>query len=102
MLEAVISKPIYRVLTGVTREPRLEVALPLAMKDLMRLKLKETREQREVFERRYGMNFGAFKRAWDAGHIADKHSYKVERDYWEWEATVTDEKRLRQMSETLL
>jgi len=35
------------------------------------------------------------------GRIADKHSYEVERDYWEWEATVTDEERLRQMLESL-
>ena len=101
MLEAVISKPIYQILTGFTQEPRLEVALPLAVKDLVRLKLKETRERREAFERRYGMDFGAFKQAWDEGRIADKHSYEVERDYWEWEATVTDEERLHQMLESL-
>lgn len=101
MLETVISKPIYQVLTDLTREPRLEVALPLAVKDLVRLKLKEAREQREAFEQRYRMDFEAFKQAWDEGRIADKHSYEVERDYWEWEATVTDEERLRQMLESL-
>lgn len=49
----------------------------------------------------YTMDFSAFKRAWDEGRIADKHSYEVERDYWEWEATVTDEERLQQMLESL-
>jgi len=101
MFEAVISKPIYRILTDLTREPRLEVALPLAVKDLVRLKLKETSDQREAFERRYGMDFEAFKQAWGEGRIADRHSYEVERDYWEWEATVTDEERLHQMLESL-
>jgi len=101
MLEAVITKPIYRILTDLTREPRLEVALPLAVKDLTRLKLKETRERRLAFEQRYGMDFEAFKQAWDEGCIANKHSYEVERDYWEWEATVTDEGRLHQMLESL-
>lgn len=74
----------------------MEVALPLAVKELVRLKLKEAREQREAFERQYGMDFQAFEQAWDEGRIADKHSYEVERDYWEWEAAVSDEDRLQE------
>jgi hypothetical protein len=102
MYTDVISKPMYQVLSDLTNEPRLEVALPLAIKDLVRLKLKEAREQREAFEQRYNMDFVAFKGAWDEGCIANKHSYEVERDYWEWEAATTDEERLRQMLERLL
>ena len=101
MLEAVISKPVCRILTDLTREPRLEVALPLATKDLLRLKLREAREQQESFEARYGMEFAAFKGAWEADRIPDAHSYLVERDYREWEAAVTDEGRLREMLESL-
>jgi hypothetical protein len=102
MIEEVVSKPIYRVIAGLTQEPRLEVALPLAIKDLLRLKLVETRGRRRDFEQRYGMDFDLFKQAWDEGRIADKYSYEVERDYQEWEATVTDEERLSEMSETFL
>ena len=101
MVLDVISKPIYRILSDLTQESRVEVALPLAIKDWVRLKLQETREQREAFEQRYGMDFPAFKQAWQEGRIADQHSYEVERDYWEWEAAVTDEERLRQMLESL-
>jgi hypothetical protein len=101
MLETVITKPIYRLLTDLTREPRVEVALLLAMKDWVRLKLGETREQKKAFEQCYGMDFAAFKRAWDEGRIEDRYSYEVECDYWEWEATVTDEERLRQALESL-
>jgi hypothetical protein len=101
MYTDVISKPIYQILSDLTKESRLEVALPLAIKDLIRLKLKEARGQREALEQRYGMDFQAFKQAWKEGRIADKHSYEVERDYWEWEATVTDEERLQQMLESL-
>ena len=97
MLSEVISKPIYRVLSDLTQEPRVEVALPLAIKDWVRLKLKETREQRAVFETRYGTDFAVFQQAWQQGQIADKHSYDVEHDYWEWEAVVTDAALLRQM-----
>lgn len=101
MQSDVISKPVYQILSDLTQESRLEVALPLAIKDWVRLKQKEAREQREAFERRHGMDFSTFKQAWQEERIADKHSYEVERDYWEWEASVTDEKRLRQMLESL-
>ena len=101
MFETVISKPLHRVLTDLTREPRVEVALSLAVKDLVRLRLKEARERREAFEQHYGMDFTAFKQAWHEGRIASSHSYEVERDYWEWETAVTDEEQLGEMSESL-
>ena len=47
------------------------------------------------------MDFPTYKQAWQEGRIAPKHSYQVERDYWEWEATVTDEQRLREILESL-
>ena len=71
----------------------------MTTEDLVRLKLKEAEQQRKQFEERYQMDFEAFKRAWSKGHIPNKHSYEVERDYREWEAAVTDEKRLRETLE---
>ncbi len=102
MLDTVVSKPIFRVLTNLTQENRLEVALPLAIKDLVRLKQKESRKQLAIFEQRYGMDFSAFKQAWDTDQITDKYSYEVERDYWEWEAAMSDAARLQEMQENLL
>ena len=78
------------------------MALPLAIKDWVRPRLKEAREEREGFERRYGTDFATFQQAWQEGRIRDAHSHQVERDYWEWEATVTDEQQLQAMLETLL
>lgn len=101
MFETVVSKPIYRVLTDLTQEPRLEVALTLAVKDLVRLRLAEAQEHRKTFEQRYGMDFDSFRQAWSDERIADKYSYQVECDYREWEATITDEARLREMWEVL-
>jgi hypothetical protein len=66
-----------------------------------RLKLWEVRQQRQDYERRYGMDFAAFKQAWQDGRIPNAHSYEVEREYWEWEAAVTDEERLQQIAESL-
>ncbi len=101
MYSDVISKPIYRILSDLTQESRVEVALPLAIKDWVRLKLKEARGQQKFYKHRYGMEFPAFKQAWQEGLVADKHSYEVERDYWEWEAATTDEERLQEMLESL-
>lgn len=101
MYSDVISKPIYRVLSDLTQESRVEVALVLAIKDWVRLKLKEVREQQEFYRQRYGMDFSAFKEAWIEGRISNRHSFEVERDYWEWEAATTDEERLQEMLESL-
>ena len=102
MYSDIVSKPLYQIICGLTQESRLDVALPLAVKDLLRLKLKESRERQLAFEQHYAMDFAAFKRAWDAGHVANAHTYEVERDYWEWEAAVTDEIRLQHKLESLL
>ncbi len=59
--------------------------------------LEESRQQQAEFANRYGMDFAAFKRTWEDGRIPNKHAYEVERDYWEWEAAVTDEARLMTM-----
>jgi hypothetical protein len=101
MISDVISKPVYRILSDLTQEARIEVALPLAIKDWVRLKLEETRAQRRAFEQRYGMDFRAFQEAWQEGQVADRHSFETERDYWEWEATVTDAEQLQEMLESL-
>lgn len=101
MLADVISKPIYQALSELTQESRVEVALSIAIKDLVRLKLKETNQQRIAFEQQYGMDFVAFKQAWEKGVVPDAHSYEVEQNYWEWEASITDENRLVKMLASL-
>jgi len=101
MIETNISKPLHRILSDLTGEERFDVALHLATKDLVRLKLKKAEEQIEKFTKRYKMDFETFKQAWKKGKILQKYSYEVEKDYWEWEAAVSDQKRLRQMLEQL-
>lgn len=102
MFQITISKPLYHILARLTGENRTDVALELATKDLLRLKLKEAEEHIRNFELRYGMKFTDFKQAWNAGTIPNKYSYQVEQDYWEWETAVEDEKKYRQMLDELL
>jgi hypothetical protein len=100
-IEISISKTVYRILTALTGEQRFDVALNLATKDLVRLKLQETEQQLKNFEQRYGMPFEKFQQAWESDQIADKYSYEVEKDYWEWETVHVDFPRLREMFEQL-
>jgi len=97
----VVSKPVYRILNTLTGEPRVEVALPLALKELVRLKLQEATLQRIAFEERYNMNFLAFQTVWNTDESSQKYSYEVEQDLWEWEAAVTDEERYQEMLKAL-
>ncbi|MCB0106156.1 MAG: hypothetical protein KDE53_09605 [Caldilineaceae bacterium] len=97
MITDVVSKPVYQILNKITGEPRLEVALPLALKELIRLKLQEATKQRFSFEKRYDMDFTSFKATWLAQGESQDRSYEVEQDMWEWEAAVTDEEQYREM-----
>lgn len=101
MIETHISKPLQRILSDLTGEEHFDVALHLATKDLVRLRLKEVEEQIAHFRKRYKMNFEQFKKAWKQGQVVEKHSYKVEKDYWEWEAAISDQKHLRKMLEQI-
>lgn len=100
-MEATISKPLYRILSDLTGEMRFDVALHLAVKELLELKLKEAEAQSRALAERYQMNFESFREAWQEDRIPEKYTYEVERDYWEWEAAVTDAQRLREMLDQL-
>jgi hypothetical protein len=102
MPESVVSKSLYKILTDLTGETRFDVALYLATKELVLLKLKQVGDQIERFEQRYQMDFDVFKQAWSADQIADKHGYEVERDYWEWEAAITNRTRLQEMLDSFV
>lgn len=80
---------------------RFDVALHLATKDLVRLRLKEAEQNLKAFAERYGTSFEQFQRAWEEGRIADKHSYEVEKDFWEWEPAHTDSLKLNDMLDKL-
>lgn len=97
MITEVVSKPVYRILNTLTGEPRVEVALPLALKELLRLRLHAANQQRIAFEERYGMGFLQFKDNWNNAEERQKHGYEVEQDFWEWEAAVTDAEQYHEM-----
>jgi hypothetical protein len=102
MTSVVIPKPAYNVLRRLTGETRPDVALSLALKDLVRLRLEAARTLAASFEQKYQLSFADFENSWQVGKIPAKHSYEVEQDYLAWEAAVTDERSLEELAEWLV
>ena len=98
----IIPKSIHNVLERLTGQSRPDIALALALKDLVRLRADEARSRIAGFEKKYGMSFPEFEKACKDGKIPDPFSYDVEKDDWEWEAAVTDRAALEEISQWLV
>jgi hypothetical protein len=85
---------IYQALQQLTGEARVEQALPIALKDLIRFKLRALDEKIAAFEQKYGLDFVEFERAWEAGRIENPYSYEVEKDDIDWEIAINQRKDL--------
>jgi hypothetical protein len=97
----VLPKPAYNILRRLTGETRPEVALSVALKDLVRLRLEAAQGVIAGYEQKYGMPFIDFRAAWQSGGILNTHSYQVEVDYWTWEAAESDIKALQELAESM-
>ncbi|MDD2923093.1 MAG: hypothetical protein PHQ36_12480 [Anaerolineales bacterium] len=98
----IIPKGIHNILRKLTGQSRPDIALSLAIKELVRLSMKESKAQIESFESKYGMSFAEFEKACDDGRIKDPFSYEVEKDDFEWEAAITDLASLEEMSQWIV
>jgi hypothetical protein len=94
----VIPKPAYNVLRRVTGEIRPDVALSMALKDLIRLRIEAAQAKNEAYEKKYGLTFVQFEQRWQAGQIENALSYPIEQDYLYWEATLTDLNMLQEVA----
>lgn len=95
----VIPKPAYNLLRRVTGESRPDVALSLALKDLIRLRMEAAQAKNDEYEKQYGLSFVQFEQRWQAGQIENADSYSVEHDYLYWEAARTDLEALQELAE---
>ncbi len=98
----IIPKSIHNVLWRLTGQTRSDVALLLAIKDLVRLRVNEAQSRIAKFEKKYGMTFSEFEEACENGKIPDPYSYEVEKDDLEWEAATTDLETLEEISQWLV
>ncbi|MDO9299852.1 MAG: hypothetical protein Q7T89_00650 [Anaerolineales bacterium] len=98
----VLPKGTHNILRRLTGQSRPDVALSLAIKQLVRLRTKEAQEQIKSFENKYNMTFVEFEKACDDGRIEDPFSYEVEKDDFEWEAAITDLAALEEISQWIV
>lgn len=95
----IIPKSTHNILQRLTGQSRPDIALSLALKDLVRLRIESARTDITKFENKYGMAFSEFEQAWEGGKINDAYSYPIEQDYMEWEATIKDLEVLQEISQ---
>lgn len=91
-----IPKIALKVLTDLTGEPRWDVALWMTLRDTIEHRLEKIAAQREAYEKKYGMDWQAFKGHWDAEQVPNQYAYEVEKDYLEWEGLVTRQTKLEE------
>ena len=69
MVYDAIPSPIYRAFQQITHQNRIDVALSVAVKDLIRLRLKEVNAERVAFEAKYGIPFEQFNAKFQAFEV---------------------------------
>lgn len=98
----VLPKSTHNLVSRLTGQSRPDLALSLALKDLVRLRIQEAEVRIDAFEKKYLMNFQEFEKAWNDGKIADAYSYPVEQDFMQWEAFVLELAGLQEISQWMV
>lgn len=93
-MSTMISPSVLKALLDFTDEPRVDMAIRLALRDAARFKLRELESGLKRLEEKYRMTFPEFERAFNNEHIPDAFSYEVESDYLEWEGILSRKKRI--------
>ena len=84
-------------LTELTGEPRVNVALLLALQDAVAYRLGMVHAAIAALEQKYGMSFEEFEAQGRAETISNQFAYDVERDYFEWDGLIRRKQKLRQL-----
>lgn len=92
-----IPKQTRKILTDITGEPRLDVAVNITLKDATKYRLKEINKKMKKFTDKYKVDFRKFEKLWRAGKIKNKFAYNVEKDYLEWDSLVTRKNKLERI-----
>lgn len=98
----VLPMSTYNLLKRLTGETRPDVALSVALKDLVHLRLDAAQSMIADYEQKYGMTFDKFQEGWQAGKIPDPYSYAVEGDYSAWESALSEVEALQELVESMV
>ena len=95
----IIPKGSQNILWKLTGQIHPEVALSLAIKELVHFRVDATKAKIAAYEQKYGMIYSEFDQAWKDGEIEEPYSYPVEQDYMQWETALLDLKSLEEILE---
>ena len=96
-----LPKVVLKALTELTGEPRVDVALLIALRDAVAYRLEQIAEDIREYEQKYGLSFKQFQIRGQKGEIPDQFSYEVESDYMEWEGLMSRKKKLEKIHQWL-
>lgn len=96
-----LSNPIYEILQQTTGDADINNALSKILKDFFQLKIRTLQEKIAAYEKKYGMTFSEFEEACRSGKIEEPYSYEVEKDNWDWEASITEMEDLMEYEQWL-
>ena len=96
-----IPKAALRALTELTGQIELGPALLITLKDAIEHRLSVIGVQIRAYENQYGMNFEQFQSSGRSGELQAPTSYRIERDYFEWDSLITRRKKLNDILQWL-
>ena len=92
-----IPKSTLRALTALTGQVELPSAILMTLSDAVKYRLTKVTEDIEVYEKKYKMDFEAFKERGNRGDLEDSLSYQVEQDYFDWDSLIARQKKLQEI-----
>ena len=97
-----VPKVALKALTELTGEPRLDVALLIALRDAVEHRLEKVNGAIHSYEQEYKMHFEQFQARGQTESIPNQFSYKVENDYLEWDGLTSRKKKLEEILQWLV
>lgn len=85
-----LSNPIYEILQQTAGDSDINDALSKILKDFFQLKIQVLQGKIMMYEKKYGMSFADFEEACKNGKIGNSYSYEIEKDNWDWDASIIE------------
>lgn len=96
-----LSNSIYEILQQTAGDSDINDALSKILKDFFQLKIQVLQEKILIYEKKYSMSFAEFEEACKNGKIENPYSYEIEKDNWDWEASITEMEDLMEYEQWL-
>lgn len=90
-----VPKAVLKALAELTGQVELGPAILMTLSDAIEHRLEAIETEIHAYEQRYGMPFEEFEARGRSGDLADRFSYPVEQDYFDWDGLVARRRKLK-------